>query len=107
MSADISKFRKGFFNKLSSFNSKKGEGLSMNVMIVAILCIIVLVVLVMIFFKGTDGADKTLSSCLIGKCISNPDDCKNPDGSKGVVTESTGKCNSAGNKYCCVAREEG
>lgn len=81
---------------------KRGDGLSMNVMIVAILCIVVLVVMVIIFVRGTGNAQNNLDKCYIGECVASASECCNEKGNKGVITESAGKCDSSGNKLCCA-----
>jgi len=83
---------------------KKGDGLSMNVMIVAVLCVIVLVVLVIIFVNGTGKAQKQLDSCLGGSvCINDENVCVNEKGEKGVTVASECKTKSGGDgKFCCA-----
>jgi hypothetical protein len=88
------------------FNFKKGEGLSMNVMIVAILCIIVLVVIVIIFVNGTNKGQKQLDSCIVpgSVCVDDQNQCCNEKGDKGVAVLSgcKGKDEKGNDKgYCC------
>jgi hypothetical protein len=83
---------------------KKGDGLSMNVMIVAILCIVVLVVLVIIFVNGTNKAQKNIDSCLGGSiCVDNDNSCVNEKGEKGITIASDCIMKSGGKgKFCCA-----
>ena len=73
-------------------SSKKGDGLSMNVIIIAILALLVLVVLTLIFVKQMDKTStQTDAICLVtaagARCAeTNPDAATlkdaNPDGKK-------------------------
>jgi len=57
---------------------KRAEGLSINVIIIAIIGLVVLVVLVFIFNRGTGESVKTLQSCggRGGECRAESEGCK-------------------------------
>lgn len=92
-------FRDGIFRK---YLDKKAEGLSMNVIIVAVLGIIVLVVLVVIFVSRTDKAQDVFDSCLGGSvCVASKDACVNTEDQPGIIVEQANTCDKSGGKYCC------
>ncbi|MFA6088890.1 MAG: hypothetical protein WC755_03425 [Candidatus Woesearchaeota archaeon] len=73
--------------------SKKGDGLSMNVIIIAILALLVLVVLSLIFIKQMNKTDETTNSiCIVekvgAKCIKSGETY---DTANLVVADTTGK----------------
>ncbi len=78
----------------SLFHSKKAQGMSMNVIIVAVIAIVILVVLILIFTGKTKFFSKTTGDCSTkgGQCLSAP--C--PDG---YITHSGGNCQSQ--QVCC------
>jgi len=97
--------------------SKRGEGLSLQVIVVAVLCIVVMVVLLYIF-GGKIGLFKSSTSCASreGKCMSPDDVCGKEGTDKGPImiwtedcecfgsTEKGGPCNA--NKkpgQCCIS----
>lgn len=94
--------RSSYFGR-SFFRSKKGDGLSMNVVIITILCLVVLVVLVIIFINGTNKSQKQLDSCLGGStCVDSKSECCDENGGAGVLLESDCyKDDQQKGKYCC------
>jgi len=77
---------------------RKAQGLSMNVMIMAVLALIVLVVLISVFTQTTGKSVKTLESCFGrgGECRTDTEGCK--------ATESNifnVKC-PEGKPICCI-----
>jgi hypothetical protein len=98
-------FRTRKIGGMEMIKSKKGDGLSMNVIIIAILALLVLVVLTLIFIQQMDKAStQTNAICLtqaIGaKCVDTAVGC--PTGlapsTKGPFTD----CSSVNAKTCCV-----
>lgn len=88
---------------------KKGQGLSMNVIIIAALALLVLVILSVIFMSRTGVFVRESKSCVQngGQCVDISDDC--PPG-MAVSVLSTIKCtDSSGNvqedSKCCMAGE--
>jgi len=78
--------------------SKKAQGLSFNVIILAILALVVLVVLIAIFSKQTGKSVDTLESCKIrgGECRTAAEGCKINE----FKLENT-ECSKA-EPLCCV-----
>jgi hypothetical protein len=87
--------------------NKRGDGLSMNVIVVTILCLVVLIVLIIIFVKGADKAEGVFDSCMMGSiCVRSESDCKNVDDESGTVIKTDKKCKiasetSPSGEYCC------
>ncbi|MBT7903493.1 hypothetical protein HN587_06540 [Candidatus Woesearchaeota archaeon] len=89
--------------------SKKAQGLSLNMIIVAVIVLIVLVVLVMVFTgkiqffnKGVGTQSDEFTSgkkCemlgTLNKCVDDPSDC-----SGGVARKGEWDC---GSTYCCMS----
>lgn len=75
--------------------SKKAQGMSMNVIIIAALALLVLVVLAIIFIgrmgKTTEGIDACVGTCTSDECSTLGD----------YYREGTGKCTNE-DDTCCV-----
>lgn len=83
--------------------SKKAQGLSMTVIIVAAIALLVLVILSIIFIGRMGSTTDTIDSCK-GTCIDAADDCKSLGNYYG---EANGACKGAdgevdSTKKCCV-----
>ena len=88
----------------SFFSSKKAQGLSLNVIIIAVIAIVVLVVLIIIFTGKTRLFGKATTNCESkgGHCSAGP--C-NPDTEislYGTDCAERAKNNEVPGKYCCA-----
>jgi hypothetical protein len=81
--------------------NKKGEGMSMQVIVIAILCLIVMAVLIYIF-AGKMGLIKSSTTCIArdGKCTASNVECS-PEKPVSIWTEDCGIKGEPGK--CCVA----
>jgi hypothetical protein len=92
---------------MEMIKSKKGDGLSMNVIIIAILALLVLVVLTLIFVKQMDKTNTQAE----GICLTQAIGAKCIDGATGTcakynLVDAKGTaftdCNYNAGKKCCV-----
>ena len=81
----------------SSFSSKKGQGMSLNTVIIAIIVLVVLVVLVMIF-TGYFGKVFTPT---VGNCATQGGVCDNDCTEYGNEIKNAKGCDTAPNTKCC------
>jgi hypothetical protein len=81
-------------------NRKRGQGLSLNMIIIAAISLVVLFVVISIFTGQTKQSVKTLESCpgKGGQC--KPDSCSN-----GELKITNAKCDSD-NDICCIKISE-
>jgi len=85
---------------------KRAEGLSLNVVIIAILALLVLLVVSLIFTGRLALFNKGIDSCA-GQCVENTQECADLDGQP----QYTGKCREGGGQpdaskpYCCVIQK--
>ena len=78
--------------------TKKGDGLSLNVIVLAVLALLVLVILAIIVLRGAGNFNSGVNSC-DGGCVYDKSDCKT-----GYVAVPS-SCSVAGGqagKYCCT-----
>jgi flagellar basal body-associated protein FliL len=85
--------------------SKKAQGMSMNVIIIAALALLVLVILAIIFIGRMGSTTRGVDQCK-GNCVSTEEDCTNQGPYYKVVSDP---CYIAGTKnfdrdrpICCV-----
>ena len=84
---------------------KKGQGLSLNVIIIAAIALIVLVILSVIFIGRAGKTTTQIEQCPGGKCISAGDDCKDWYGEYHAPATDKSCFDSDGKKtdeICCV-----
>lgn len=89
----------------TNWTMKKGQGLSLNVIIIAALALIVLIVLTVIFTGRVSLFNKGVSTCN-GFCSKDPSACE----ARGAVAIPTKGCTEAGASspsftdegYCCL-----
>jgi flagellar basal body-associated protein FliL len=84
-------------------NSNKAQGLSLNVVIIAVLLLIVLAVVIFVFFKGTNTFSGGISSC--NDCQVTADKCPAENDEGKTVIAVFNKCKTIGNgdgNYCCT-----
>jgi ABC-type sugar transport system permease subunit len=83
----------------SFFNSRKAQGMSFNVIIIAAICLLVLVVLVLIFSGKMSFFNKAAAECSSkgpgAKCVATTAECDGPTHSFGTSCANT-------TPYCCV-----
>ncbi|MFH1063799.1 MAG: hypothetical protein V1729_01825 [Candidatus Woesearchaeota archaeon] len=77
--------------------SKKAQGMSMNVIIIAAIALLVLVILVVIFIGRMNTTTQGIDKCK-GSCTDEMNDCKETYGT--YYTEASGTC--ADGQHCCV-----
>jgi hypothetical protein len=94
---------------MNLFNNKKGQGLTLNTVIIAVLVLIVLAILIFIAYKYIWGAGSSigeLSSCAARSEGSKTAECLNtcPSTSNGFY--KMGGCGSEATpgKYCCIPK---
>jgi flagellar basal body-associated protein FliL len=85
--------------------SRKAQGMSMNVIIIAALALLVLVILAIIFMGRMGATTRGIEACK-GNCMSAQEDCTNQGPYYKVVSDP---CYRSGTKdidtdrpYCCV-----
>ena len=104
--------------KMKLFKNKKGQGLTLNTVIIAVLVLIVLTILIFIAYKYIWGAGNgigELSNCEArvsedgqknGKCVESSAACKTYD-TEGTAFYKMGGCPDGENKeekYCCIPK---
>jgi len=85
----------------SSFHSRKAQGMSLNVIVIAVIVLVILVVLLVIFSGKIKFFSSTVSSCEqkgAGASCMTENEAKS---CQGPVYRTGTSCNDA-NKVCCV-----
>jgi len=85
--------------ELTMLNSKKGQGLPLNTIIIAIIVIVVMVVVILIFVAGVRPIPEAGNNCYIqgGTCVAKDACTKLPGG--------MGQMNCDAEEVCCPAIE--
>jgi flagellar basal body-associated protein FliL len=81
---------------------KKAQGLSLNVVIIAVLLLIVLAVVIFVFFKGTSTFTKGISTC---DCVVDKNECDDEDSAGKTIIAVPNSCETINNvdgNYCCT-----
>ena len=81
--------------------NKKGDGLSLNVIVMAVIAVLVLAVLSFIFINNIQQTDKGLRSCASNECVTSASQCSGEFPIPVPQACQTGG-GSTGN-FCCVA----
>jgi hypothetical protein len=82
------------------FQHKKGDGLSLNVIVMAVIAVLVLAVLSFIFINNIQQTDQGLKSCASNQCVTSASQC---GGEYPIPVPQA--CNDGGGSegnYCCV-----
>jgi hypothetical protein len=89
---------------------KKGQGMSLNVVVIATLVVLILIVLSVLFIRGTGDFSRDTQSCIVlggicvedSRCTSQGDIANliNLDPEKKYTFNPKGKCPDE--KYCCI-----
>ena len=81
--------------------SKRGQGISINMIIVAAIALVVLIVLIVIFTGKTQQFNRGLGSCK-GICATSPAQCSGA--AIPVQNCNDGNQQLQGDSYCCIAQ---
>lgn len=84
---------------------RKAQGLSLNVIIIAVLALIVLVILIVIFSGKMGSFREGVSTCGGTKCVKLITDCgpqENPIFLSGCDANGDGEPDAEGANYCCM-----
>jgi hypothetical protein len=80
--------------------STKGQGISINMVIIGVIALVVLVVSIAMYMKYVKQSDTALKNCetVGGYCVGTLEACKNADGREITIA----KCASTPSAVCCT-----
>ncbi len=81
-------------------HNTKGDGLSLNVIVIAVIAILVLVVLAVIFFNQMGTFDRGVTSCS-GQCVLEANSCQSQ--TPIAIPMSCELPGGGSGNYCCTA----
>ncbi|HLP79369.1 MAG TPA: hypothetical protein VK158_01935 [Acidobacteriota bacterium] len=82
--------------------NKRGDGLSMNVIVMAVIALLILVILSFIVLRGTGGVSKEIDRCDSNYCVQSKDQCAQIGDGYTYVAIAKNCIGGGQQAYCCT-----